>query len=71
MTVTELTNTAVLLLGAGHETTASAIALGVLMLLGDPDRLASLRADAAPAVEKSCCVTTGWYNPWRIQRALG
>ncbi|MEU8516739.1 cytochrome P450 [Kitasatospora sp. NPDC048722] len=39
----ELVDIALLLLVAGHETTASAIALGVLTLLKHPDQLAALR----------------------------
>jgi pentalenic acid synthase len=42
---TELVDLALLLLVAGHETTASAIALGTLALLENPDQLARLRAD--------------------------
>jgi cytochrome P450 len=50
-----LVNMAVLLLLAGHETTASTIALGVVMFLEHPDQLAALRDDpalAAGAVEE-------------------
>ncbi|MEU5401319.1 cytochrome P450 [Streptomyces sp. NPDC005963] len=43
----DLVDIALLLLVAGHETTASAIALGVLTLLESPDQLAALRADSA------------------------
>jgi cytochrome P450 len=41
----EMAGLAWLLLIAGHETTANMIALGVLALLRDPDRLAEIRAD--------------------------
>jgi pentalenic acid synthase len=43
----ELVDIALLMLVAGHETTASAIALGVLTLLQNPEQLAALRADSA------------------------
>ncbi|HEX5118031.1 MAG TPA: cytochrome P450 [Pseudonocardiaceae bacterium] len=42
-----LTSLAVLLLLAGHETTANMISLGTLALLNHPDQLADLRADPA------------------------
>ncbi|GAA1522222.1 cytochrome P450 [Sphaerisporangium rubeum] len=45
LTRRELVDIALLLLVAGHETTASAIALGVLTLLEHPGELAALRAD--------------------------
>ena len=51
----QLVGLAVLLLLAGHETTASTIALGVVMLLEHPDQLAAFRDDpalAAGAVEE-------------------
>ncbi|MFE5857603.1 cytochrome P450 [Streptomyces sp. NPDC056500] len=43
----DLVDIALLLLVAGHETTASAIALGVLTLLESPEQLSALRADSA------------------------
>ncbi|MFD5654881.1 cytochrome P450 [Streptomyces sp. NPDC127039] len=46
LTRRELVDIALLLLVAGHETTASAIALGVLTLLESPDQLAAVRADS-------------------------
>lgn len=45
LTRRDLVDIALLLLVAGHETTASAIALGVLTLLESPEQLAALRAD--------------------------
>ncbi|KUL23670.1 cytochrome P450 [Streptomyces regalis] len=47
LTRRDLVDIALLLLVAGHETTASAIALGVLTLLEHPAQLEALRADAA------------------------
>ncbi|MFE5208779.1 cytochrome P450 [Streptomyces sp. NPDC056600] len=46
LTRRDLVDIALLLLVAGHETTASAIALGVVTLLEHPDQLAALRSDA-------------------------
>jgi cytochrome P450 len=46
LTHDEVVETARLLLLAGHVTTANMIALGVLMLLREPDQLADLRRDA-------------------------
>ncbi|MFF7970069.1 cytochrome P450 [Streptomyces sp. NPDC007905] len=43
----ELLSLAVILLVAGHETTANMISLGTYTLLQHPDRLAELRADSA------------------------
>jgi cytochrome P450 len=48
LTTDELLNMLRLLLGAGHDTTASMIALGTLALLEHPDQLALLRDDPAP-----------------------
>jgi cytochrome P450 len=51
----EFTSTAMLLLVAGHETTASVISLGVITLLDHPEQLAALRSGpqaAAGAVEE-------------------
>ncbi|MDX3228667.1 cytochrome P450 [Streptomyces sp. ME19-01-6] len=47
MSMAEITGTGVLLLTAGHETTASSLALGVFALLCHPEQLAALRADPA------------------------
>jgi cytochrome P450 len=44
----ELASMGMLLLVAGHETTANMIALGTLALLEHPDQLAALRADPDP-----------------------
>jgi cytochrome P450 len=56
MTRSQLADMAVLLLVAGHETTANMIALGTLTLLQHPDQLAELRAGdpalVASAVEE-------------------
>ncbi|MEU5599362.1 cytochrome P450 [Streptomyces sp. NPDC020298] len=43
----EVVSLAVILLVAGHETTANMISLGTFTLLGQPERLAELRADPA------------------------
>ena len=43
----ELTGVAMLLLIAGHETTANMLGLGMFALLRNPDQLAALRADPA------------------------
>ena len=47
LTDEELTGVALLLLVAGHETTANMLALGTFALLANPDQLAALRADPA------------------------
>jgi cytochrome P450 len=47
LTDEELTNIAVLLLIAGHETTANMLGIGTYTLLQHPDQLAALRADPA------------------------
>ncbi|MCS7476889.1 cytochrome P450 [Umezawaea endophytica] len=55
LTTEELTGIALLLLVAGHETTANMLALGTLALLRHPDQLALVRDDPAavnPAVEE-------------------
>ncbi len=55
LTTPELAGIALLLLVAGHETTANMIALGTLALLRHPDQLAAVRDDPAavePAVEE-------------------
>lgn len=49
LTDEELTGIAMLLLVAGHETTANMLALGTYALLRDPRQLAALRADPALA----------------------
>ncbi|GAB3740526.1 cytochrome P450 [Amycolatopsis oliviviridis] len=51
MTVAQLVNTTVLLLGAGHETLSSSIALSAALLAGDEERLAALRTAPEAAVE--------------------
>ncbi|MEV4557893.1 cytochrome P450 [Kitasatospora sp. NPDC049285] len=45
----EIAGTGVLLLTAGHETTAGSLSLGTFALLSHPDQLAALRADPALA----------------------
>lgn len=45
LTDAQLTDMALVLLGAGHETTANMLGLGVFALLEHPDQLAALRAD--------------------------
>jgi cytochrome P450 len=47
LTDDELAGMALLLLVAGHETTANMLALGTFTLLGHPDQLATLRRDPA------------------------
>jgi cytochrome P450 len=47
LTDAQLTDMALVLLGAGHETTANMLALGTFALLENPDQLAALRADPA------------------------
>ncbi|WP_067968564.1 cytochrome P450 [Nocardiopsis trehalosi] len=49
LTDEEITNISLLLLVAGHETTAHMLALGAFALLRHPDQLAALRADPGPA----------------------
>lgn len=45
LTDAQLIDIGLVLLGAGHETTANMLALGVFALLENPDQLAALRAD--------------------------
>jgi cytochrome P450 len=45
LTDAQLVDVALVLLGAGHETTANNLALGIYALLERPDQLAALRAD--------------------------
>ncbi|SEO77345.1 cytochrome P450 [Trujillonella endophytica] len=47
LTDSELVDISLMLLGAGHETTANMLGLGALALLSHPDQLAALRADPA------------------------
>ncbi|CCH28866.1 cytochrome P450 [Actinosynnema sp. NPDC047251] len=47
LTDEEVTNMGLLLLIAGHETTANMLGIGTLALLENPDQLAALRADPA------------------------
>jgi len=47
LTDAQLTDIALLLLAAGHETTANMLGLGAFALLEHPDQLAALRADPA------------------------
>ncbi|OLF19164.1 cytochrome P450 [Actinophytocola xanthii] len=47
LTDVQLTDMALLLLAAGHETTANMLGLGTFALLENPDQLAALRADPA------------------------
>jgi cytochrome P450 len=47
LTDAQLTDMALVLLGAGHETTANMLALGTFALLESPDQLAAVRADPA------------------------
>lgn len=52
LTEAEVATTCVLLLTAGHETTANLIAASTLALLGDPGQIPHLLADPARAVEE-------------------
>ena len=45
MSDSQLVDVALVLLGAGHETTANMLALGIFALLENPDQLAALRAN--------------------------
>ncbi|MEV0620022.1 cytochrome P450 [Nonomuraea sp. NPDC050404] len=47
LTDAQLTDVALVLLGAGHETTANMLGLGTFALLEHPEQLAALRADPA------------------------
>ncbi|MCE3551695.1 cytochrome P450 [Pseudonocardia sp. RS11V-5] len=47
LTDAQLVDVALVLLGAGHETTANMLALGTFALLENPEQLAALRADPA------------------------
>ncbi|MGW0803350.1 cytochrome P450 [Nonomuraea sp. NPDC002799] len=47
LTDTQLTDVALVLLGAGHETTANMLGLGTFALLEHPEQLAALRSDPA------------------------
>ncbi|MBF8186028.1 cytochrome P450 [Nonomuraea sp. K274] len=47
LTDAQLVDVALVLLGAGHETTANMLGLGTFALLENPDQLAALRADPA------------------------
>ena len=51
LTDAQLIDVALVLLGAGHETTANMLALGAFALLDDPDQLAALRADPAGRID--------------------
>ncbi|WP_345495109.1 cytochrome P450 [Nocardia callitridis] len=53
LTVDEAVDTGLLLLIAGHETTANMIALGTLALLEHPEQLAQLRDSPDPALVRS------------------
>jgi cytochrome P450 len=52
LTDEELTNVAVVLLGAGLGTTSNMLSAGTLVLLQDPDRFAAMRDDTEQAVEE-------------------
>lgn len=52
LTLDEIASTCVLLLAAGHETTANLIANGAYALMEDPGQLPALMADPATAVEE-------------------
>lgn len=68
LTLDEVLATCILLLAAGHETTANLIANGALALLDDPGQLPALQADPVVAVEELLRFTSPVRLAGRVAR---